>query len=294
MKILEYDRCTNLTEALDALAEGEYKPVAGGSELLLKFKHGMTAAKKLLDISRVPELNYIKEENGVISIGACVKLREAEESETLFDKAPLLSEVVSEIGTTEIRNVATVGGNICAARANCGVCFLPGCRVMSGDRSVTPCANSAYADLLLPFAAFEARFLLKSSGAERFVPVMEFAANPRTLDIKQNELLAGIQFEQSRAKGWGYARFRYPASLGLPFISVAARPKGDKADIVVGGSVRGLRRYDDLPVRNAADVIGGDIEFNDCLRFSPAYRKTLTPVIIGEALDKASWRKLHE
>ena len=288
MRSFKYEKFTDLDNALASLRSGgSAKILAGGTDLLLKIKHGMFGSQKVLDISGIENLNYIKEDNGFVKIGACSRLSFIEKNANIQKNAEFLSEVIAEIGPPEIRNVGTIGGNICAAGANCGVCFLPGCRGMTGDRSVLPCQNAAYADSLLPLVAFDAFVTLKTVDNERVVLVSDLQKDNGRLDLKPDEILTEIAFETRNASGWKYERFRHPESMGLPLVCVAVSKRGEKFNLVIGGSTKRLYRFADLSPEEIISI-SERVAFCSCLKFSENFRKKILKLMIGDSIMKAN------
>src|SRR5438876_10902557 len=99
----EYSAPKTLDEALGLLAEGA-KPLAGGMSLIPMMKLRLAAPEHLVDLGRVKELNYIREEGGALHIGARATHHEVESSALLRAKCPLLAETASHIGDVQIRN----------------------------------------------------------------------------------------------------------------------------------------------------------------------------------------------
>ncbi|MDD2426415.1 MAG: FAD binding domain-containing protein [Caldisericia bacterium] len=118
-----YKRVTTINEALAALNNDNSKLIAGGTDLLLKIKHGIAVVKTMVDISQIENFCYIQENSDMIHIGAWTKIKDLIDSELIGLSTPLIAQIAQEIGSPEIRNVATFGGNICAARANCSTFF---------------------------------------------------------------------------------------------------------------------------------------------------------------------------
>ena len=136
-----YFKANNMDELFQKLRDKRSGAViwAGGTDLMLKLKHNRLHPQFVVDISDIKELGGITVENNHLHIGSCVKLAEIVKNKLVKDYAPLLARFAELIGSMEIRNIGTIGGNICSSRANCGVCYQPGCKAMTGDRSVLPC-----------------------------------------------------------------------------------------------------------------------------------------------------------
>src|ERR1051326_9017717 len=107
----EYSSPAALDEALGLLAHESAKPLAGGMSLIPMMKLRFAAPEQIVDLGRLPGLNYIREEGGEIHIGAMTTHYEIENSALLRGKCPLLAEVAHVIGDTQVRNMGTIGGS---------------------------------------------------------------------------------------------------------------------------------------------------------------------------------------
>ncbi|MDQ2948071.1 MAG: FAD binding domain-containing protein, partial [Acidobacteriota bacterium] len=107
----EYAAPTSLQEALSLLQREGAKPLAGGMSLIPMMKLRLAAPEQLIDISRLKELNYIREENGELHVGAGTTHYDMESSALARAKCPLLPETVSNIGDIQVRNTGTIGGS---------------------------------------------------------------------------------------------------------------------------------------------------------------------------------------
>jgi carbon-monoxide dehydrogenase medium subunit len=90
-------------------------PIAGGTDLLINLREGARKAKHLVDLGLIKELRYVREADDMIRIGSTTTHAQLAASELIKEKAPVLSEAASSVGSVQIRNAATVGGNLCNA-----------------------------------------------------------------------------------------------------------------------------------------------------------------------------------
>ncbi|MCW4050443.1 MAG: xanthine dehydrogenase family protein subunit M [Candidatus Bathyarchaeota archaeon] len=113
----QYHAPTTLAEASALLEKygDEAKILAGGTDLIPHMKQRKVEATHVINIKKIPELACIKETSKGIEIGANTKLRAIELSPLIKEKTPLLSEAAATVGSVQIRNLGTVGGNICNA-----------------------------------------------------------------------------------------------------------------------------------------------------------------------------------
>ena len=117
---VEYIRPNNLSEALDFLnSKGpDSKILAGGTDIMVDLSSGELNTRHLLDVSRLAELKKIEVLDGKLMIGAAVTITELLESETVAASAPALGKAADKFASRQIRNVATIGGNV----AHCSPC----------------------------------------------------------------------------------------------------------------------------------------------------------------------------
>ncbi|HMF10295.1 MAG TPA: FAD binding domain-containing protein, partial [Thermoanaerobaculia bacterium] len=110
----DYHQPKTLSEAVDLLqrhGEGA-KVLSGGQSLLPLLKLRLGSAAHLVDIGRIPGLEYIKEEGNVLKIGGRTREAELEKSDLVRKKYPILADTAAVIADPLVRNMATVGGNL--------------------------------------------------------------------------------------------------------------------------------------------------------------------------------------
>jgi CO/xanthine dehydrogenase FAD-binding subunit len=159
-----YVRAHSLAEAVDLLNEPgvRSRPLAGGTDLMVQLRHVSPTFDRLVDVGRVPELRTI-EDNGHIIIGAAVTFAELLRNPIILRHVPLLAEACRTIGSVQIRNVATIGGNV---------------------GNAAPCA-----DTLPVLACLDAEALLLSAASERRLPVSELVTGPNRTALESGELI---------------------------------------------------------------------------------------------------------
>ncbi len=168
MKPFEYFAPTTLAEASEVLAahHGTALMVAGGTDLLLKMKAGRLAPQAVVNIKRVPELRGL-DLNSHLSIGALTTLEELRRSPIVRRHFPALAEAAATMASIQIRNLATVGGNLCNAAPS--------------------------ADLAPILIALSAVARINGSQGERCVPLDEFFVGPGQTVLAPDELLTAIE-----------------------------------------------------------------------------------------------------
>jgi CO/xanthine dehydrogenase FAD-binding subunit len=165
---MEYVRPDTLDEALEYLRRRteDTRVVAGGTDVLIGIRSGVPAAGCLLDITRLPELKEIAERGGELFVGAGVTVSEILSSAAVGRFAPALQKAASAFGSRQIRNMATIGGNVCRA--------------------------SPAGDTLPPLYALDAEVELQSHDASRRIPLREFIVGPGRTALGAGEILRGI------------------------------------------------------------------------------------------------------
>ena len=117
MKEFIYVEPSTMEEALEFLEQygEESKMLAGGCSLVLLLKYGFIAPDYVVSIRKIPGLESVKHRNGQLRIGAMVAHRMLELSDEIRMVQPMISEMASCIGQIQVRNLGTIGGNLCHA-----------------------------------------------------------------------------------------------------------------------------------------------------------------------------------
>jgi len=163
----DYFQPRTIEEAINLMAEcGDKGSVlAGGTDLLVQMKTGRIAPEVLVDIRRIPDLERMNGQDG-LSIGATTLVRSVERSARVAWKYTALAEAAGQLGSVQIRNMATICGNVCSA---------------------SPAADSPPALLV-----FDAQAWIIGPSGERVVPLDRFFVGPRKTVLGPAELLTRI------------------------------------------------------------------------------------------------------
>src|SRR5450631_587914 len=161
----EYSAPKTLDEALGLLAEGA-RPLAGGMSLIPMMKLRLSNPEHLVDLGRIKDLSYIREQGGELHIGATATHHDVESSPLVRGKCPLLAETASHIGDVQVRNMGTIGGSVAHA-----------------DPS---------ADYPAALQALEAKIVLQSAKGQRMVAVDDFFVDTFTTSIEPGEIISEI------------------------------------------------------------------------------------------------------
>ena len=168
---VDYIRPQDLHEALGFLnVNGDVtKILAGGTDIMVDMRSGALQTHYLLDVSRLDDLRKIELNDGQLSIGAAVKITELLESDIIAAASPALKAAAEKFASKQIRNVATIGGNV----AHC-----------------SPCG-----DTIPPLLIHEAQAVVVNSQGQRNVTIEEMASGPYHCSLHSNELITHFVLE---------------------------------------------------------------------------------------------------
>lgn len=204
MKSFDYIRPASMEEALAALKENDNPYLlGGGTDLLNGMKNMAVQPQCVIDLKGIPGIDAIEYKDG-FQIGALTTVREIEISPLVRQKIPVLSEAAASLGSIQIRNRATVGGNLCH--------------------------GSPAADMAAVLLAMNCEVDIVSARGGRTLPLTQFFTGYRCTALDQNEILAGIRIapEIERFKGT-YLKLgpRKAMDIGLVNIAVLLDSDGD-------------------------------------------------------------------
>jgi carbon-monoxide dehydrogenase medium subunit len=274
----DYSAPTNLKDALGLLAGDDVKVLAGGMSLIPVMKLRLAAPGKLVDIGRIPDLNYIKEDKDVLRIGATTTHYQIESSALVRSRCPLLAETASHIGDIQVRNMGTIGGSVAHA-----------------DPS---------ADYPASLLALETRLALVTATGQREIPITDFFVDTFTTALEPGEIVREVIVPvEEQSVGTSYQKMLQPAS-GFAIVGVAARVRksGGKVTMarvgVTGLSGKAFRATSvenalegtsgsPSDVQKAAASVADGVEANSDLFASADYRKHLARVYTLRALTIA-------
>src|SRR5215469_1218985 len=251
-------RSRNLPDALAALSqhasEGarSTRVLAGGTDLLPSMRQRLFQPEYVLDLRLINELKGIRETEQGIEIGALTALSEIENSELLKRNCPVLVDAAKTVASPVIRNMSTIGGNVCldtrclwynqslAWRKSCGFCIKKDgdlCHVAPGG---TKCWAAFSADTPPALLCLGAEIEIASAGGLRRVKLAEFytGLGDSYRRLQPNELVTRVFLPASSAGYRGvYRKLRVRGSIDYPLAGVAVamkRSNGHVADARVG------------------------------------------------------------
>ncbi|XDA97248.1 xanthine dehydrogenase family protein subunit M [Sulfitobacter sp. LCG007] len=266
MRAFDYVRATSLVEALEAGASQGARFLAGGTNLLDLMKAGVADPARIVDISRLPELGGIETlEDGSLRIGALVRNADLARDPAFASAFPAICEALLSGASAQIRNSATVGGNL-LQQTRCAYFYDPmsacnrrengaGCDAIGGETAGhavlgwTPrCIATHASDFCVPLVALDAVVQIAGPDGTRETALADFlrlpdAETPGGAALGQGELVTGLRLPaeaRSFAANARYLKLRERTSFAFALVSAAAmlRMEGDRiaeARLALGG-----------------------------------------------------------
>jgi aerobic carbon-monoxide dehydrogenase medium subunit len=265
-----YVRATSVDEALGLAAEhGEdAKYLAGGQSLLPLMKLRFASPAVLIDLGRVTELSYVRDEGTYVAIGALTRHHDVATSALLLADIPLLAHTAEAVGDPQIRHRGTIGGSVAHA--------------------------DAAADLPASLLALDATFVVKGPGGARSVPAAEFFKGIFETALAPGELLTEIQVPKpAKPSAWSFQKFNKRA---IDFAIVGVAVQGNSVALINMGStplrasaVESALASGASIAEAAARAADGTSAGSD-IHASKAYREHLARVLVKRALEEAAAR----
>jgi carbon-monoxide dehydrogenase medium subunit len=250
--------------------------IAGGTDVMVQIKNREIQPSTLISLRNIPDLTNI-EINGGARIGALTTIADIIQHPTLGSSYPIFAEVASRIGSVQIRNVATIGGNLC----NC-----------------SPCA-----DMALPLLVLDAKVRLQSSSTAREVPIGEFFLGPGESCLLEDEIMTDILLERpdTNALTVFQKKGRVKMDLAVASVAVLLDMEGDlcrKARIAAGSVApvpQRLRRVEELlgganleeeKICEAIKIAEASVDPITDIRSTEDYRREIVGVFVKRCLER--------
>ena len=274
----DYSRPTTVQEAVDLLADGEAKVLAGGMSLIPLMKLRLSAPEHVVDLGRIPELNRIAEDGGSLHLGALLTHHQVASSGLVQEKCPLMAETAAHIGDAQVRNMGTLGGS--AAHAD------------------------PAADYPAALCALQAKVRLVRKDSERVMDIEDFFVDALTTAVEPEEIITELVLPiEEPGTGVSYQKLRQPAS-GFAIVGIAARVRkaGGKITMArIGVTGLGATAYratgveallegsegSQADVAKASAAVDEGIDANSDLHASSDYRKHVARVYTARAVHAA-------
>lgn len=270
----EYQRVEFVDHAIQVLSdEPDAKILAGGHSLLPLMRLRLARPSLLVDISRIQDLKYVKEDGDQVAIGALTRHHDVANSEVLHELCPIVAHAAGEIGDPQVRHVGTIGGSVAHA--------------------------DPASDLPSVLLALDAEMVVRGpEGSVRNVTASDFFKGLFEPDLATNEVLTEIRVPTSAGRGWSYVKFhRRAQDWALVGVAALAQNGAGPAVALTNMSDRPLRATgveEELaggadPATAAQRAAEGTSPPTDAFG-SAEYRNELVKVLVRRAVEEAQAR----
>ncbi len=271
----EYVRAGSAEEAVSLVAEhgDEAKFLAGGHSLIPLMKLRLAQPSVLIDIGRVSDLSYIRDEGDVVAIGALTRHMDVETSDVLREHVPLLAHAASHVGDPQVRHRGTIGGSIAH--------------------------SDSASDLPATTLALGATYVVQGPSGRREIAAGDFFEGFLTTAMAADEMLTEIRVPKMHGAGWSFQKFNRRAQ-DWAIVGVAAWRRQNNGTVDSGV---GLVNMGSTPILATAvsDALASGASIDDAaalaadgcdptadLNASVEYRQHLARVLTKRALTEAS------
>ncbi|ESY89623.1 xanthine dehydrogenase family protein subunit M [Mesorhizobium sp. LNHC229A00] len=261
MRDFDFIRPATVSDAIAAAAEPGSAYLAGGTNLLDLMKGGITSPERIVDITRLPELNRIEMlDDGGLRIGALVRNADLAHDPAFAKAYPAVAEALLSGASAQLRNAATVGGNL-LQRTRCSYFYDTasacnrrepgsGCSALGGENRLhavlgwsDACIATHPSDFCVPLVALDAVVEIEGKGGRRHVTLEEFHRLPgdtpqRETVLQPGDLVVAVRLPAEAASFAAHARYlklRERTSYAFAVVSAAA------ALTVADGKIRAAR-----------------------------------------------------
>jgi CO/xanthine dehydrogenase FAD-binding subunit len=272
-------------EAVRAVSQTGATIFAGGTDLMPRWSRNLVPKPTaVVDVKGVEQLRGIGLAGGEVSVGACVLLSELETDPTIRAAAPILAEAAARVACPQIRNRATVGGNLCNA---------------------SPAADTAMPLLLLD-AVLDIASSRSGGMATRAIPIAGFFRGPGSTALQPGEVLTGIRFKPLPTESfWAWEKFGTRPAMEIAVASVGVVLRRVEGRVVEARVAYGSVAPVPLRGRQAESVLIGqsinDEVINRCvtaareeispitdLRAGAGFRREIVGVLLRRMLENAA------
>ena len=260
-----YEKAGSVQKAIRLLQENpEAKLIAGGTDVLVKLRKGKGRFHHLVDIHDIAELNFITlSDVGDVVIGPGTCFTAVAESTVINTHIPVLSLAVCTIGGPQVRNMATIGGNLCNG---------------------VPSADSAS-----PLIALNAMLTIEGPDGQRQMPLENFFLGPGRVALEQNEILTAITITRENYAGYFGHFYKYAMRDAMDIATIGCAAVCKIENDVLQDLRLAYSTAAPVPIRckiAEKKVIGGKI--------SQALLDDIAEAVVGDVRPRTSWRAARD
>lgn len=316
-----YHRPTTVTEAVALLGEhaGDAMPVAGGTDLIPNMKHRLFEPGHLVALKGITDMRGIRDEGDFLRIGAGETLTTVASDPTVLGRFPALADAAGHVAGPQLRNMGTLGGNLCLDtrctyynqsdfwRQALGFCLKKDGTVCHVTKVGKKCVAAHSADTPPVLMVLDAVAVLVGPEGRREVPVRDFFVADGINNTRRSvdELVTEIRIPMAAAgRRSAYAKLRQRKSIDFPLLTVAVsagmEPDGTVTSMegvvtALGSRPRELtgwsevtlgRRLDDELVAELAERAHKQCHPLENIIVDPEWRRAMVPVYVRRALEQ--------
>ncbi len=317
----EYHSPSTIEEAVSLLHKhrGQVKVIAGGTDLIPNMKHRLFTPAHLVGLRAIPGLDQVVEQGPDIRLGAMCSIAQLARDPLVQKMLPSLAAAASKIAGPQLREMGTLGGNICLDtrcvyynqtyfwRKALGFCLKKDgtvCHVVQGGQRCVAAASNDTVPVLMTLGA---RVRVAGPDGLRDIPIVELYVPDGIVNtvLKPEELVVEVRVPSPEGRLMaGYQKLRVRASIDYPALSIAVAAKIDPVDLVewirivvsalgarphlVGGLERFAgRRFDDGLASEVSQVAYRQCHPLTNINVDSAWRREMVPVFVRRAFARA-------
>jgi 4-hydroxybenzoyl-CoA reductase subunit beta len=312
----EYFEPKDINEAVSILQnEPAARILAGGTDLLVNMKHRVECPPAVLNIKRIADLNYIRQDNGDIRIGALTPLKRIYMTAPLKENLPGLAQAASAVGSYHHQVMGTVGGNICQQnrckffnqsqwwRSSRPTCFKAGGEICHVVNKKEICYSTYCGDLAPALLALNAAIRVAGNGGEREMSIQElFTGNGKApLNLDAAEIVTEIVIPGEAAKGvLTYMKFANRESIDFPIVGIAFWASTEQNEYRIAFTavdrkpLRGLnieaylqgKELNDENITKACDLAAKEAQPVKTSVYSASHKRKMMGILLRGAAEK--------
>ncbi len=316
----DYVEPKSIKEASSILANNpKAKILAGGTDLLVNMKHRVEVPSVIVNIKKIPELDFIERKDGAIKIGALAPLRSIYGNPLIGQKLPALALATSSVGSYHHQSMGTLGGNICQQnrckffnqsnwwRSSRQPCFKVGGEICHVVNKKGMCYASYSGDVAPALLATNAKVRLEGDTGVR-EPFLEdfFSGDGKTpLHLEEGEILTHVIIPEEAVNGFSiYMKCANRESIDFPIVGMALWSSMEAKEVRVSftavdrrpiraKSVENFLRGKDLTEETLEEMVGLAPREATPVKtsiYSPSYKRKIMGLLLKSALKEALMR----
>jgi 4-hydroxybenzoyl-CoA reductase subunit beta len=313
----EYFEPETIKEAVSILQnEPAAKILAGGTDLLVNMKHRVEHPPVLVNIKRLPDLNYVRHDNGDIRIGALTPLKRLYVTSPVLEKLPGLAQAASSVGSYHHQVMGTLAGNICQQnrckfynqsqwwRSSSPTCYKAGGEICHVVNKNEICYSTYCGDMAPMLLVMNARILLTGPGGSKELPIQELFSDDGKvpLSLNRGEMLTEIIIPAESVEGISiYKKFANRDSIDFPIVGAALWVSEEKKEYRIAFTavdrkplraqqieafLRG-KRPDKNTIKKASHLAAGEAKPVKTSVYSPSHKRRMMGLLFQSAVDEA-------